>query len=444
MFNKDVNENQAQFLERVFMTLEESNIDISKENFAFQYKLYKSRNIFSSIVTAVGSLRERNPFVGVRSYAKGKIQYNYFPSRVHGVKAVIIGNIMSGIDRILTADPSHRFEIHSSRGTSDDVKRTRIKSFLREIGVSTEYEFGNQKQLAVGFEALQELKKALNNIQKGQDKRDVIYDEGKFARWLADLNYNIDDAVFPTSYISGSGKKVWMKHNSSFAYEVMRYLQSLVGKGHYQNGPKYLNLPFYQNNIFMKGMNTFHGYIDHDSIKYKGLDVSAKEYRSESSLDWLSRNFNHGFLGFLFSQGTNQNRYVQAMYPVSNKPGLPGVEVDILSFQELDEALQQMLDQQKLLPKLDHVAGYTPDVNYLPGNTVEEIKEYLANLTNEVIDYMLDNNFRYDSRLESAYTKLKTLRGLKPRVKEILESQFNERYSKEVQDSWDAVEAESQ
>lgn len=109
--------------------------------------------------------------------------------------------------------------------------------------------------------------------------------------------------------------------------------------------------------------------------------------------------------------------------------------MDVLSNAEIRKALQQMLWQQAMLPELDNVAGYTPEKNYLPGNSVGEIFKHMNERAEMLVDFMIENNFNVDSRLGSLYDSLPFLKSSKERIQMWEDEAFNEKYTAEMQES---------
>lgn len=239
-------------------------------------------------------MRGRVPMVGVREYGRsGGIEYSYFANRLSGSKPVYISELINTLEVYLleNEDAFENYDL-SSLGKEAD-KEAIIKSFLQGIGFNRKVNLGTKAEVDSLLDDLKFLIRKINNRPAGVTITDVLYDETKFFQQLAILNHTGSNTVAPVNYITGGGKRVYTRHNSSFGFEVLKYLQSLKGKGVTQNTFSYLNLDYYKNNIFIKGINSIYRYIDHDSIKFKGIDTSAIEYTKEGPLDWMSRVFNH-------------------------------------------------------------------------------------------------------------------------------------------------------
>lgn len=444
---KDLGETQPEFMKRIFDAIRDDLI--TRKELEFQYKLHRSRNIYATIVTAVGSLRVREPMVGTREYKGDGLVYKYFPNRMSGAKSVLESNIREAIQRHLILNKNlFKFRLPSQRGQTTASKKANIQGFLNSIDFKTKVEFGNKNNVNSLYSSLEHLYSEVSKLDAQADVRNLLADERKFARELADINKTNDSTITATSYIGGDGKKTYTRHNSSFGHEVLRYFQSLLGVGKYQSTFPYLKLDYYKHNIFQNGINRIYKYIDHDSIKFKGLDTSAKQYTQESKLDWLSRNFNHAFIGYTLGGKASSKRYVQFLYPVSNKPGLPGVEIDLLDDGQINEALDNMLIQQQLLPILDNVKNYTRHKNYLLGDSVREIRSKLNDRADELTEYMLNNNFNLDANLSKAFTKI-VGNETKPNFKKNFYDQFSEQEKKELgkkklKDMWEERKREMQ
>ena len=163
----------------------------------------------------------------------------------------------------------------------------------------------------------------------------------------------------PTNFIRGDGKRAYKWVAGSWIMDIFKHMigrpssPNRFSKGLNFDEHAFLKLQFFQRNIFNSledtihtGLNMIHEYVDHDSIKYKGLLGSTKLFKKETTFDWASRVFNYAFLGYMTQYTGGAPAYVQPADTISSKPQSIGAVVNVLRPDQLKMAIEQMSRQQ--------------------------------------------------------------------------------------------------
>lgn len=197
----------------------------------------------------------------------------------------------------------------------------------------------------------------------------VRTDINSFLDNISDLVNRNDDTQRPTSFFSKDNSKKYSLHNASNAWvtiqELIRHNLATEGNRATRMGEKFpfLQLPFYKENLFMKGKNKVHAWHDFDytkSIDYKGA-VDSLVYGDERFKEFFNRVLNGQFFDWVaFKKGENP-RYVQSIPTISNRPTTFGVEIDLKGRSEIVEGLADTIRQLKLRDRELRVKGYNPD-----------------------------------------------------------------------------------
>lgn len=175
-----------------------------------------------------------------------------------------------------------------------------------------------------------------------------------------------------------------------------------------------------KNNLYYKGSKNkkeglkIYRYIDHDAVKYEGIDDSAKLYKRESRKDWILRNIFYQFLG-RGTTNTSNPSYIQSVYTISNKPNIVSAEVNLLTMEDARERLKDLIQQDLDNSKLKHSnVNLKKEISSLiPGKLAEEVTQedlenYLNNIVDGIINIMFTDQIKLPSKtqLNQLYKKL--------------------------------------
>lgn len=414
-------ETQTTFLRRVYTELKDKAFTM-KEVYE-SYRLYHYRNVYAQLASTIRSLRKQTNFVGVREKIQGNYVYKYFVNRESGSKASVVA-IMQGhiLDlykkdtKVFTSSQWSTFTKERVKNPSNkDQENTRVKQvigiFMDTLGFNPririkelmESQAIEQGDLNFIYDAIINFSKRLQDAVSEKSTVNledfVLATENTFFKTIQDALQFSDPDFQASSSIRGDGKRVYPYVNSSFAMDVLNYfIYKDKWKGAFFK-PKFLTTDFYQKNIFIKGDSTIRSVIDHDSIKYKGLDNTAKLFKNETSLDWYARNFLYGFIGAMETKEKNNLSYFQFLDTPSNKPKTNAVDVDLLNMPKAKALLAGMREQEKLRPKLK-IANYTPNTSYVASD------EVLEQEVDKFLDELIYNNVLSLVNLEVVYSKL--------------------------------------
>ncbi len=414
-------ETQTTFLRRVYTELKDKGFTM-KEVYE-SYRLYHYRNVYAQLASTIRSLRKQTNYVGVREKVLGNYVYKYFVNRESGSKASVIAILQGHILDLYKKDPKVFTTVQWKTFTQERVKNppnkeqedTRVKQviglFMNTLGFNPririkelmESEAIQQGDLNFIYDAIINFSRRLQDATSEKSTVNledfILATENTFFKTIQDALQFSDPDFQASSSIRGDGKRVYPYVNSSFAMDVLNYF---IYKDKWRGSfftPKFLNTDFYQKNIFIKGDSTIRSVIDHDSIKYKGLDNTAKLFKNETSLDWYARNFLYGFIGAMETKERNNLSYFQFLDTPSNKPKTNAVDVDLLNMAKAKALLAEMREQEKLRPKLN-IANYTPGTSYVATDEVldQEVDKFL--------DQLIYNNVLSLVNLEAVYSKL--------------------------------------
>ena len=432
-------EDQISFLARVYE--ETKDMGFTKKEIYEGYKLYRYRNMYALLGSSIRSLRKQVNFFGVREKIKGNYIYKYFAGRESGSQASLIAIIQGQIlakykknANVFTAPQWKMFTTERVRTrTEAEDKRVKqvISQYLTTLGYNPRIRLQElidnntivQEDLNTLYDAIIYFNKRLQKVIAPESTTDVeefvLTEEATFFRTIQEALQFSDPDFQSSSSIRGDGKRIYPYVNGSYGLDVLNYFVK-IGKhvgAHWT--PKFTKTKFYQENLFVNGFLTMKSVVDHDSIKYKGLDNTAKLFNKETALDWFARNFLYGFVGALEVGSEGNLSYFQFLDTPSNKPKTQAVDVEILNMNKANAALDLMREQEK--SRDTHaVQNYSPEVSYVA--TAEEMKKGVDTFLAQLIN----NNVLSLMNLDTIYKKLGKLiqrpdAKVETKAKEILE-----------------------
>ncbi len=419
-FKKQPNELQPQFVKRVLASVEEQGFTI--QDFWDAYEVYRTRNTYAQIGSSIRSLRKVNNFLGQREKKGSTYIYKYFANRESGSTASLISVLSSGVTNnyntkrktIFTKTLWDYFKLISERDI--DYAKEGIIKFYEELGFNPRIrldelvksgDIENQSIISMYNDIYYFLKRdsggrsleyVLANLEKENTLglEEFVYDESyNFFRRLVDFVAIADPDFQTSSAMRGDGKKTYPFVNSSYALDTLTYLINGRTRGGWS--PKFLETPFYKENIFVKGANKIIQLVDHDSLKYKGLESTAKLFKNETPFDWTARNFLYAFVGSL---DVKSSSYFQFLDTPSNKPKAQAVEVGLLTLSRAKELLDGIRAQEGLRPDVT-AKNYTPNKSYVASN------EAIDQMVQDMLDDLINNGILSLTELGGVYSKVK-------------------------------------
>lgn len=432
-------EDQQTFLTRVYE--ETKDLGFTQKEIYEGYKLYRYRNMYALLGSSIRSLRKQVNFYGVREKIKGNYIYKYFAGRESGSQASLIAIIQGQIlakykkdANVFTASQWKMFTTERIRTrTEAEDKRVKqvISQYLTTLGYNPRIRLQElienntivQEDLNTLYDAIVYFNKRLQAAIDPKSNTDVeefvLTEEATFFRTIQEALQFSDPDFQSSSSIRGDGKRIYPYVNGSYGLDVLNYFVKLGKHVGAHWTPKFMRTNFYQNNLFVNGFLTMKSVVDHDSIKYKGLDNTAKLFNKETALDWFARNFLYGFVGALEVGSEGSLSYFQFLDTPSNKPKTQAVDVEIINMNKANAALDLMRYQETTRDK-HAVQQYSPDQSYVA--TGEEMQKGVDTFLQQLIN----NNVLSLMNLDTIYKKLNKVVQrpdvkVETRAKEILE-----------------------
>lgn len=370
-------ETLAQFFDRVYRLLQAEGETLSREDLATKHRGYRAKNLWNNMVVSFRSMREKRPMLGINSYVQDNLrEHRYIENRMSGTKPVFMSavqeRIKKSVEQALIQENPLESDIpefgketpykvtksHYNPKTENptDFRRKKIREFVAMLLSPAEAKRFNkdipkEKVRKVYSSMRTTIKIVKDYLAQPEERRMPIHEfmsdlEG-FSTLLADTLHTQDIKHSSPNYIRADGKRGYAHQFSSFAMEMMKKLERGI-----HTALPFINDPVMSRNQFLVGKSPlkFFRYVDHDGTKYEGRDQSAKLYRKETPRTWYIRNFLDQFLGRM-TMPNNQDRYVQSVFPISNKPNIVGAEVAYIHPDDYDTALQAMIDQENELKK---------------------------------------------------------------------------------------------
>lgn len=208
---------------------------------------------------------------------------------------------------------------------------------------------------------------------------------------FSEIVYNSTDFVRNPSVRDSRGNKFYKFHESTWGDDVIstlidmkknKHFSGTKGSNSFRSLPKHLLTDYYQDNIFVNGLNYIAAKGMHEASKNVD-NGSVTPLTRENLFFFYHREFVQGFLDGMRQYG---NEYFMYTYPPSDKPKHPLARVKVLSEEEIrsgiKSALTQILNTQGTT---SNIVKYNKTVkdNLFQNFTVA--KEALANLGYEVL-----------------------------------------------------------
>lgn len=263
---------------------------------------------------------------------------------------------------------------------------------------------------------------------------DALEDSGSLMNALTKLAKEQSMSLRATSILNGGGKMMYKLTKGSFFYDVVQYLRNAKDKevpgatGTLEflsdNRPEFLVTDYYKNyNIFVRGENKIFQYVEHDSLKNHSTG-GVKTFLNENSSDFASRMFSYAFLDRI--RKNKQGRYIHFLLQPSDKPRLPGVELNLMSIAEskraIAAAIRQTLEPYPLQEALgrdkpNHIMFSLLDkaleafgMEKADPNRIDELVDWISNQLEEQaieqMDYLLENNAELYGKVGTIYNKI--------------------------------------
>jgi len=392
------------------------------DNYGFDYNairkayyLYEETAFITSLISAVSSLRENVPTVGITYYNWGAKTERYYGIRKSGPNYILESDLLAYTDDFienlrrtdattpLSSNPEDYnyidLPLPDSRGEgASDRKIGAINKFLDLINLNTDKRLPaniwSEAELSLNYEnfyyAIQNLK---DNFlaEPSDDDRDIygdlikyrptgsiLADETSMLRSISHALADLMSATETVSYRRGDGKQAYRYIDASFQSALLNTLTNVIGDtvsfDHVTkeaNGNLKATGPLVKNNLFVNNnfpAASIKSFIDHDSMKTYGRDKFARYLRSERAIDFDMRNFSFGFLSVV--KNKRGSSYVQFLPVPSERSSMQGVEVSLLKGKQLELAAKHIIRSELTRPSpkeagLENNAAYVNNWNML-------------------------------------------------------------------------------
>lgn len=335
---------------------------VGKDDLGSAFRYYEQSNFIKSLVGAVSSLRRNLPSVGINENKEGRHKSRYIFNKESGAKAVlendVIGSYIKMSEKALKAGNKNVFpaelitRLANASLVGDNFQLA--KDILTAFNIKgLKRDHVNEAEVNNFIDKAKVVLPILNTIT--ENAHDVISDESSFIEAVIELRATPGDLIQGSSYIRGDGKKAFLWVDSSWQTSLFTSIaNSIKGfagmKNQYfsieRGGKLHTKSEFLKNNIFITGKSFIKGFVDHDSVKWKGKDMFAKDLHHEGPTEALTRTFEHGFL----SRFAYSDSYIQFLPIPSNRRTINGAQVKALSIADAKAALKNIITQQKNRP----------------------------------------------------------------------------------------------
>lgn len=419
-------------------------LNVVKE-FRDNYQLFSSLRIkeyntqlFRELIQNITSQKENNRLLGTQVTNDQGTEYRYFsaikPSIEGSVKSDIrdkLENIFTNKDSVIDFAEKHKdvfFKKYNNEHkalTSAKDQLLAVKYILNELG------FGNYDYASIEDFPIENLYNSFKYLlftkdtgfynlitdvedTQGSTVKDILDKEGTFMNRLANFLMHQMEKDRPGMSKKADGKMVYNYTPSSNGMDIYRRLSQsnyLMGskKLPYEPGFEYLQTDYFKFNPFNpfnekgKLKNTLHETFIHDGISISssfGKSKSIEVYTKEDLSKFINRTFNMGFLTTLVKD-SNTLKYIQFSSPVSNRPNIPGLEINLLSNDQIKNGIITILEQIVARPDHKNIRNYDKRKLVNLDKIGQAIREYSAanpnnknlvvevkNEDNEVVDYL--------------------------------------------------------
>jgi len=413
------------------------------KEFNEQMAAANARNTLRELKNSIGSLVEKRYMIAVKRFVpvpskkdpETGMKFSYVEASGYGIEKSYLSYVRANLEAI------HLKQGFASVALSEDVKEAeRLKAvdparaanlYIKAFKLTDVFEpiKPNMNRNSTVLNVITEFgfftKRAMQ-LKPAEDLDEFLNDSFSLMAALSKLAKEQSLSLRPTSILNGDKNSMYKFSASSYFYKIVEYFtkskdsEVLGSTGRLEfmaeNRPEHLETDFFSNNIFVKGINKIHGHAEHDSSNNKSTGT-VKTFTNENSAHFESRAFSFAFLDMLRSN--SNGKYINFLYQPSDKPRIPGVEVNVLTKAQVKEGLKAAVRQVKTPLNLSSILGVTKKKNLmfsLYDKAVEQLGEnatedalvdnIMSQLELKAVEYMnqlLDNNAEFAPNIEALY-----------------------------------------
>jgi len=384
-------------MEQLYKEVIDGGSNISKEHFTAIYEFYRAVDTLNELHNHLGSLDERDYYIGIIDWYKGKFQGSYVSATGTDVKgdirsqleSAVVSAVMEKTLKVLLSNAETKKKVNFNVSFANELELHQfIENVLRlpYLVVNLKVSKNDLGTITTNFNAIfnsmppttrmkpEDIEEALN-IWVADNKTRFTSIASIFAKDSKDL--------VPGSLIDSSGNRLNKNTVSSFGIKLINLLHSvknishpnrdLANKHEWKGGtgnlkykasslPDFIWTPLYRLNLIVQGINTLNTRVTlHDATKNPFLD-KVWVFTRETTKLWWTRNFVFGFLDSLNSDKESakhagrKDKYMQFFYQPSDKSRISMVGMDVLKEDELKKGISLTLQK---LHHLQNVEGRT-------------------------------------------------------------------------------------
>jgi len=360
---------------------------------------YQNRNLFTELNAQASSLYRQNVHFG---YYTGKrnnpnqslrnaivdVEVTTYINNILDNLVVNARNKVDGKNSIIWALGKIK-QAKSLTKAADQTKRNNAFIEITNNLLGYEIKVPDGAQIK-DFDALEEIfkqyQKAENdNLQPNEIINNIFETQRSRLNNLASYLIKPAGELRPSNYRRIDNKIAYV---FTLGSQAVNTLQSFVEKS-FVKKPEFLNSPYFKNNIFIKGLNTIHNYINYDGVTGEYTEEGTR-YKNETESDWFARNFHYFFIAH--NSDNKGKKYVQQVVTISNKPNIMGAEIDFLDESKIKQAILDIIKQENEFVKTfeNSKVKYNTDNNAF-GKLVERKKGISdSEYAQQVFDKMME------------------------------------------------------
>lgn len=388
------------FIERIERSISLDGLipELALVDLAFAFRQMEARNTWSELVNNMTSQKEKNIKIGEFTQDFGDT-IKFLSAKEDGAKRASKVTLKSAINDYFTNEDrnSTKKKIESVRKlikvTSKSNAQQKVAEINKFLGIIGQNAPSKKESERIPESLVTEVHKALyfffkkdghvTNIEQDipitsetdedTGEKEIILTE------ISDIldiqgtslinllsNYISFNSTFerPTSSRDAEGKRKYNWSPSSQGMELIIKLgrRSLdwITKN---RGAKYLAHDRYKNNIFITKLNKVYNIVDYGGTRIISQSGTSRSipYSKEKFKDFVHRGFTFGFLGNIASSPGKTARYTQWIPTISNRPNPTGVEVKVLTPEQIDVGLNAYLEEFVNNEKVDSIEVHKVD-----------------------------------------------------------------------------------
>ena len=407
-----------------------THVSMSHQNFRDIYEYHKAVDTLNEMHNHFGSLDERDYYIAIGEYKKGKYTVTYSSETDVDNTSDIRSQIQIGLINALK-----NRKISSSIKPEFNSKKDVKAFFTTYLGLSNLVD-----DLSLSATDIAKLQTRLTNILKEIPNNLNTKDDQALSDWTADNKGRITSlsnilskdskGLEQQSVYDAEGNRVYKYTTSSFGIKLVKLLHTVTSAVHptlrnlsYQGGvwdlgnikagllPDFIWTPLFQNNSIVKGVQKIHSkVILHDAIKSPFLNRSWIFTRETRRL-WWARNFVYGFLSQLSSTETSGHKadfkYFQFFFQPSDGARIAMVKLDLLKEDKLRESIKILLDKFRYL---QHVEGRVLKFNnasFIANNSIALRYIDQGSGLENAVDSVYQDMLKHGSTVFDSLSKLK-------------------------------------